>query len=290
MLRITRLTTHPAPPTFGVEGRLTAITTEELRMACEPALDAAGALRLDVCGLHFLDDAGATLLRSFERRGATITGASPFVGAVLQANATHANLMNDEADLVRRLRTDDADAAETLVRRYGGRMLATARRIVGNEDTAEDVVQEAFLSAFRGLDGFQGGSRLSTWLHRIVVNTALMKLRSKRRRPEESIEDLLPRFADDGHWADEPRPWSTSADVLLERDETRRIVRAAIERLPASHREVLLLRDVEELDTEEAAAILGIAPAATRVRLHRARQALRALLERDLPVLASRAG
>jgi RNA polymerase sigma-70 factor, ECF subfamily len=285
MLRITPLTSDPPPPAFGVEGRLTAATTEELRRTCEPLLDTTGTLRLDVSGLQFLDDAGATLLRSFERRGATITGPSSFVGAVLRAGSH-----DEESDLVAGLRRGDATAAETVVRRFGGRMLATARRIVGNDDAAQDVVQDAFLSAFRSIDGFQGGSRLSTWLHRIVVNTALMKLRSKRRRPEESIEDLLPRFADDGHWADDPRPWDSSADVLLERHETRRIVRAAIERLPASHREVLLLRDVEELDTEETAAILGLTPAATRVRLHRARQALRTLLARELPVLASREG
>ncbi len=283
MLRITRLATDSLPPVFGVEGRLTRTNTEELRMTCEPALADAGALQLDVSGLQFLDDAGAALLRGFERRGAIITGPSVFVGAVLRSSVP-----DDDADLLACLRRGDADASEALVRRYGGRMLATARRIVGSEDAAQDVVQDAFLSAFRALDGFQGGARLSTWLHRIVVNTALMKLRSRRRRPEESIEELLPRFADDGHWADEPRPWDTSADVLLERRETRSIVRAAIDRLPASHREVLVLRDVEELDTDETAALLGLSPAATRVRLHRARQALKTLLERELPGLTPR--
>jgi RNA polymerase sigma-70 factor (ECF subfamily) len=279
MLRITRLSDHPQPPAFGVEGHLTAATSEELRVACAPVLDASGTLRLDVSGLQFLDDTGATLLRGLERRGATIDGPSGFVGAVLRASAD-----DDEADLIARLRAGDADASDTVVRRFGGRMLAAARRIVGTDDAAEDVVQDAFLSAFRAIDGFQGGSRLATWLHRIVVNTALMKLRTKRRRPEASIEDLLPHFAEDGHWADEPRPWEASADTLLERAETRAIVRAAIDRLPASHREVLVLRDVEELDTDETAAILGLSAPATRVRLHRARQALRTLLERDLPV------
>src|SRR5207244_4090584 len=106
--------------------------------------------------------------------------------------------------LVERLRAGDPEAYERLVRAYGGRMLATARRMAGNEDDARDVVQEAFIAAFRSIDGFAGAARLSTWLHRIVINAALMKLRSRRRRREESIDELLPRFDDEGRWSDAP--------------------------------------------------------------------------------------
>jgi RNA polymerase sigma-70 factor (ECF subfamily) len=130
------------------------------------------------------------------------------------------------------------------------------------------------------MDGFAGTSRLSTWLHRIVVNAALMKLRSRRRRPEESIEELLPRFDETGHFTDAPSAWDGSTDRTYERAETRALVRAAIEELPPSYRTVLVLRDIEELDTEEAATMLGISQNAVKVRLHRARQALRTLLER----------
>src|SRR5262245_65193359 len=103
-----------------------------------------------------------------------------------------------EAALVAGLRAGVAAAYEEMVRSHLPRMLATARRVLGNEEDARDAVQDAFLSAFRALNSFEGQSRLSTWLHRIAVNAALMKLRSKRRRPERPITDLLPRFTEDG--------------------------------------------------------------------------------------------
>ncbi|MFN2445671.1 MAG: sigma-70 family RNA polymerase sigma factor [Vicinamibacterales bacterium] len=105
-----------------------------------------------------------------------------------------------------------------------------------------------------------------------------MKLRTRRRRPEESIEPLLPAFADDGHHRDRISSWDEPVDEALDRAETRRIVRALIDELPESYRTVLLLRDIEGLDTAEAASALGLTSAAVKVRLHRARQALRTKL------------
>ncbi|HSP95581.1 MAG TPA: sigma-70 family RNA polymerase sigma factor [Thermoanaerobaculia bacterium] len=185
-----------------------------------------------------------------------------------------------ERDLVLRLRRGEEQAFERLVREQGGRLLAVARRFLRDEEEARDAVQEGFLSAYRSIDNFEQGSRLSTWLHRIVINACLMRLRSRRRRPEDSIEDLLPQFQADGHQVGHPTPdWEGSAETLLARGETRAIVRGAIDRLPDSYRNVLLLRDIEELSTEEAARSLGITANAVKVRLHRARQALRGLLE-----------
>jgi RNA polymerase sigma-70 factor (ECF subfamily) len=109
-----------------------------------------------------------------------------------------------------------------------------------------------------------------------------MKLRSRRRRPEESIEELLPRFDETGHFADSPSAWDASVDRTFERAETRVLVRQAIDELPPSYRTVLVLRDIEELDSDETAAMLGVSPYAVKTRLHRARQALRTLLERRL--------
>jgi RNA polymerase sigma-70 factor (ECF subfamily) len=156
-----------------------------------------------------------------------------------------------------------------------------ARRFVRTEEDAQDVVQSAYLNAFRSIDRFEGSSQLSTWLHRIVVNTALMKLRSRRRRPEESIEDLLPAFQEDGHHVEQFSDWNIPADELLERREAQAAVRACIEQLPDNYRSVLLLRDIEELSTQEVAATLGMTPTAVKVRLHRARQALSTLLRRE---------
>lgn len=183
-----------------------------------------------------------------------------------------------EAELLEALRTGRDDAFETLVRTHSGRMLSVCRRILRNDEEAKDAVQEAFISAFRAIQSFEGTSRLGTWLHRIAVNASLMRLRSKKRRPEESIEELLPAFKDDGHAAIDPQDWSPSALQMVESRETREFVRESIDRLPEMYRVVLLLRDIEELDTSEAAAVLGVTEGVVKVRLHRARHALRRLL------------
>jgi RNA polymerase sigma-70 factor, ECF subfamily len=181
--------------------------------------------------------------------------------------------------LVARLKAGDDDAFAEVVRTLGGRMLAVARRFMKDDDAARDVVQDAFLSAFRAIKGFDGQAQLSTWLHRIVVNAALMKLRTRQRKPEQSIEPLLPVFQEDGHHVEPVVTWAESADRVLERQETRAIVRAAIADLPESHRVVLMMRDIEDLSTREVADALGITENAVKLRLHRARQALATLIK-----------
>ncbi len=195
------------------------------------------------------------------------------------ADLPHAAGEVDEAALLARLRAGEDTAFDELVELAGGRMVAVARRFLQREDDAEDAVQEAFLSAFRSLDSFDGRSRLTTWLHRITVNACLMKLRSRRRRPETSLEGLLPRFREDGHQENPTRPWNSSERSGIEDAELHALVRAGIAELPEQYRVVLLLRDIEELDTEETAALLQTTPSAVKTRLHRARQALRTLLE-----------
>jgi RNA polymerase sigma-70 factor (ECF subfamily) len=182
----------------------------------------------------------------------------------------------DEA-LLSRLRSGEAAAFEELVRVETGRLLAVTRRILPTEEDARDAVQDAFLFAFRSLDRFQGHSRLSTWLHRIAVNAALMRLRTRRRKREEPLDPLLPTYLDDGHHAERFASWEDPADVI-ERAENKALVRRLIGELPDGYRTVLLLRDIEGLDTEETAKLLETTPNAVKVRLHRARQALRTLL------------
>lgn len=188
----------------------------------------------------------------------------------------------DDTTLLERLRQGDDTAYELLIRMYGGRLLAVARGLLRNEEDARDVVQNAYVSAFRGLPSFKGTCQLSTWLHRIVVNGALMKLRTRRRKPEESIEDLLPAFLEDGHHVESFSAWAAQADRLLEHKQMRQVVRAAIAELPETHRAVLMLRDIEDLTTDEAAEALGITPNAVKIRLHRARQALATLVRRRI--------
>jgi RNA polymerase sigma-70 factor (ECF subfamily) len=285
MLRITRRTEDTEGTTLHVEGRITKAGAGELAAACEALMAQGGAVRLDLSGVRFADEAGAGALRVAAARGAVLAGASGFLQEVLKESAPVAPppAPSADAELLARLRAGEESAFETLVRAYGGRMLAVARRFFQDEADARDAVQDGFLAAFRAIKSFEGGSRLSTWLHRIVVNAALMKLRSRRRRPEEPIEELLPRFDEEGHFAGEVRGWEPAAcEALVERRETRAMVRRCIDRLPESYRTVLLLRDIEERDTDETAALLGISRQAVKTRLHRARQALRALVERDV--------
>jgi RNA polymerase sigma-70 factor (ECF subfamily) len=188
----------------------------------------------------------------------------------------------EDPAFVARLRARDGDAFETLVRSHAGRLLRVARRFLPVEEDARDAVQDAFVSAFRSIDRFEAGSTLSTWLHRIVVNSSLMKLRTRRRHPEEEIDALLPRFKPDGHQVVDSVDWSESAEEMVQRRQTRQQVRAAIDELPDTYRVVLLMRDIEELTTEETAEGLGVTTNAVKIRLHRARQALRTILEREL--------
>jgi RNA polymerase sigma-70 factor (ECF subfamily) len=185
----------------------------------------------------------------------------------------------DEAQMVARLQAGDEQACDWLVRRHAGRMLAVARRFLRSEEDCADAVQDALLSAFRSVASFAGKSTLATWLHRIVVNACLMKLRTQTRKREVPLDDLLPTFDETGHHGRPVLLWTEQAHQRAARDETRAQVRACIDRLPDPYRTVLLLRDIEELDTEETAQHLGISTSAVKTRLHRARQALRTLLE-----------
>lgn len=188
---------------------------------------------------------------------------------------------SDEAALVEALKAGDEAAYETFVRDLTPRMLAVARRLLPKEADAQDAVQDAFLQAFKALERFEGGSKLSTWMHRIVVNAALMKLRTRRRKPEVAIDDLLPRFEDDAeaHHVEPVADWRDSAVEEVTRSETKDLIHSAIERLPEDYRTVLVLRDIEQLNTAETASELGVTESVVKTRLHRARQALRSLLD-----------
>jgi RNA polymerase sigma-70 factor (ECF subfamily) len=198
---------------------------------------------------------------------------------IANATAHPAGDCSDDAALLAALKNRAPASFEQLVHRFGGQLLATSRRFLREEADCADAIQETFLSAFRAINQFEGNSTLGTWLHRIMVNFCLMKLRSKSRRSEVSIDALMPTFDASGHHANAVRRWKQSPDHQLLRDETRLLVRSCIERLPDDYRTVLLLRDIEEISTEETAKILGANPGTIKTRLHRARQALRTVLE-----------
>ena len=187
-----------------------------------------------------------------------------------------------ESALVEQLRSGNRPVTERFVREHAGWMLALAQRYVKDAGLAEDCVQEAFLQAFRSIGEFEGRSALKSWLHRIVVNTALMKLRSRRCAIEQPVEDILPHIDRDccrmqASWAEMATPHE-----ILERKEARDLVVAKMLELPDSYRIVLLLRDIEGMSTEETARALAMTEGAVKVRLHRARAAFKMLVE---PVL-----
>lgn len=207
-----------------------------------------------------------------------------YVARVARMSPSAASVSADREDvaLIPRLQRGDEAAFEQLVRTHGGRMLAVARRMVADEHLAQDVVQDALLSAFRAIGNFSEQAQLSTWLHRIVVNSALMKLRTRRRKPECSLTALLPEFLDDGHQTDPAAAWTLSAEEACASAEMRELVRESIAALPDMFRTVIVLRDLEQLPTEETAQMLGVTESVVKTRLHRARLALRGLLDRRL--------
>jgi RNA polymerase sigma-70 factor (ECF subfamily) len=189
-----------------------------------------------------------------------------------------------DAALFDRLRAGDGTALEPLMERFASRVYRVAHGVTGNAPDAEEVVQDVFLTLFRKAASFEGRAALGTWLYRIAVNTALNKRRGKRSQVEEPLEDHLPQYTADGHREGDRSfllaDWSQMPDEVLLSREGRGIVRAAVECLPAHYRVVLVLRDVEELSSEEVAEIVGDSVASVKSRLHRARMALREQLTR----------
>jgi len=192
------------------------------------------------------------------------------------------------------LKAGDEAAFQSLIQRYHGPMLRLAMTYVGDRGVAEDVVQEAWLTCVRSLDRFEGRSSLKTWIFGIVINVARSRRRKEsrilpfasfwRRDDSDSHRPTVDqsRFGSDGMWRSGPPSWDNIPESKVLADETVQQVRAAIEALPAKQREVIVLRDVAGFEPGEVSALLGISPASERVRLHRARAAVRKALEEYL--------
>src|ERR1700728_1792567 len=182
---------------------------------------------------------------------------------------------DDEGALVAAAKGGDITAFETLVGRYERKIFRLAQNITQNKEDAEDVMQEAFLKSYQHLDEFQGNSRFYTWLVRIAVNQALMKLRKRRPNQislDEEVdtgEDTMPREVED---------WGPSPEERFEQTELAGILSTVIGELDPSFRVVFQLRDIEELSTEETADAVGLTVPAVKSRLLRARLKLRQAL------------
>src|SRR5947208_15345258 len=184
----------------------------------------------------------------------------------------------EELALVDAARHGDVGAFEQLIKRYDRNVFRIAQHITQNREDAEDVVQDAFIKAYQNLEQFQGNSKFYTWLVRIAVNEALMKLR--RRRSDKTVsldEDVV---TEEGSMPREVADWSPNPEQLYGQAELGDILKKTIQGLPPGFRTVFVLRDVEELSTEETAEMLGLSIPAVKSRLLRARLQLRERLSR----------
>lgn len=182
----------------------------------------------------------------------------------------------DESRLLDRARQGDFEAFESLVTGSEGKTYAHLLRLVANPEDARDLLQETYLSAFRSLASFKGDSTFSTWVYRIATNHALMRLR--RKQPQEVALEEIPIPTHEELKGRTISDWAVDPKEALLRNELRGVLEEAIQRLPALYRAVVVMRDVEELSTEETAATLGVTEGAVKTRLHRARIFLREAL------------
>lgn len=170
--------------------------------------------------------------------------------------------------------------------RFASRVYRLAFGITRNAADAEEIVQDVFLQIVQKGAGFEGRAALGSWIYRITTNVSLNKRRGKRRELETSLDELLPRYRADGHRDGERAylltDWSETPERELLAGDARRILEAALDRLPDHYRAVLVLKDVEELSNDEVADIVGDTVGAIKTRLHRARMALREQLTQHL--------
>lgn len=181
--------------------------------------------------------------------------------------------------LARRASAGDSDAFEALVSRYEARVYSLARRLTGDPSHAEEALQDTFVRVHRRLSTFRGESRFSTWLFRVATNCALMVRRREKRHRAESLDEFLPTFDRDGrHARDVDHGEAARADEILDRRRLSRAAGEALRRLPRLYRVAFVLRDLEEIPTEQVAAVLRVSAAAVRQRVHRARLMMRGYL------------
>lgn len=182
-----------------------------------------------------------------------------------------------DGELLEAVQRNDPGAFDLFVARYGRRLMAFGQRMCGNREDAEDVFQETLLRAFQGLKDLREPKALRTWLYRVASNACLMKRRKQARSREISLEEFKPVGWDDGFVPEIP-DWSDMPEGSAIRSELREALEDGFGDLPADYRLVMLLRDVEGLSTRETAAALEIREPAVKMRLHRARLAMREML------------
>ncbi len=186
-----------------------------------------------------------------------------------------------DLDLFHAAKRGSYDAFEDIVRRYRDRVYRLAFGMVKSQAEAEEVVQDTFLNAWRNIASFRGDSKPSTWLYRIAANTALMRLRSKQRKPTINFDEVPNGASLSGEveLLGPPTAWSRQPDEKLLTSELSKVIDEAVDMLPEKYRLVLLLRDIEGLSNEEVAGTLGLTIPTVKSRLHRSRMFVRERIE-----------
>jgi RNA polymerase sigma-70 factor (ECF subfamily) len=180
-----------------------------------------------------------------------------------------------EEDLVRKFQGGDLEAFDKLAQIYQKKVYGLSFNLTRNQMDAQDVAQEVLLTIYRKIHTFQGKSAFSSWVYRVTLNATYMKLRSKKKEPKISIEDMLPSFNSSGYQQEKIQDWSENTESLLFSNETKSVIKKAVDQLPEKEKVVFMLRDVEGLSTEKVGEILDLTIPAVKSRLHRARLFLR---------------
>lgn len=192
------------------------------------------------------------------------------------------NTYLNEDELIDQLKIGNVDSFEFIVREYGSYLLIIARRYLSNEADAQDAVQDAYLHAFTAIVTFEGRSSLKSWLHKIVINISLMKIRSNKRRPVELINDNTSFFDANGKRIETETEITLSLEKLMADDSQREYIKTQITQLPQIAKNLLLLKDIEGYSTKEIAELLGISLPSVKTGLHRARLLLKKKIEHQL--------
>jgi RNA polymerase sigma-70 factor (ECF subfamily) len=189
--------------------------------------------------------------------------------------------VDDDAELVDRLRSGDERAFVELVDRYQGRLLRLAQATVGRRAVAEEVTQDTWLAVVRGLERFEGRSSFKTWLFRVLLNRARSAASREKRAglPEQNVDQW---FDTSGHWSTPPLPWAERVEDHVVAAQLVDRVHSLLPQLPDAQRQVLILRDIEQVDPVDVTEILEITDGNQRVLLHRGRTRLRALLASEM--------
>ncbi len=180
-----------------------------------------------------------------------------------------------EEILVKEFQEGNLEAYDQIAERYQKKIYGLSFNLCRNQMDAQDVTQEVLLTLYKKINTFQGKSAFSSWVYRITLNATYMKLRSKKKEPHVSLDDLMPSFNGSGFHQEKIQDWSESTESLLFTNETREIIQKAVDLVPEKEKVVFVLRDMDGLSTEKVSEILELTIPAVKSRLHRARLFLR---------------